>query len=785
MRDVNRKDAGLALLIAASVFLAAMPAMHAYDVAGGPLVIAVSAGVSTVVTFLSGLLIKLRPVYSYAVSLASLAVLMLLVDGPHPGSIADELARGPNRILTETLPLTGATVLLSSLVVLVWTAAAVTSESMVRTPATRVPFGLAVPLALYVFTFAFASSAPTRDNVAGPLLLVTLSVAAVLRARPDSAVLADQDPELRPRSSWHGPAAGVTAAGAIAVVLALALPGLPSFSRDPTRVHRQPPTARLVITDPVDVMGQLRDEGTAARPVNEVSIQMSAPSTGYVGLADLDSYDGALWRFSATFRPSGGRIPGGDNPSHPALATSVTQRIDVTGSLPIPLMPALDRPLRVTGIGADADAVTGMLLPQSRSPGQRDYVVVSSSPAVTLTGLPAADGLDPSAGVAADLAIPPDTSADLATTLRFLATETGEAHPTGSVAFLQSVLRVLQTTERRVDARPVGATGTPATAPPATAPPATGAHRPVTTTTTSVAVPASEGTALSEVIDAVTVKRAATPEQFATFFAMVARYVGVPARLVTGFRIPNGSAGQPVGPGSYVLTDRQAWAWVEVPVAGVGWVVCDPTPDATTAAAVPPPEAATTPATNPPPRQANAVPAAGNETGHPLAPAVSVSVPTGHHLAAWVYAVLAGAGVLALMLVAGPGQASLRRARRRRLRRSADPRTLAVGAWLEVLDGLERAGLVPESGATASEIATEVGHHFGREHVMAARNLAGAADEAVFSSLTPMTYEDALEVWNGAQDLSRRVVAGLDRRQRWRATFLVGSFPATPAGPRR
>ena len=38
-------------------------------------------------------------------------------------------------------------------------------------------------------------------------------------------------------------------------------------------------------------------------------------------------------------------------------------------------------------------------------------------------------------------------------------------------------------------------------------------------------------------INAVTVDRAATPEQFATFYAVVARYLGVPARLVTGFRV--------------------------------------------------------------------------------------------------------------------------------------------------------------------------------------------------------------------------------------------------------
>ena len=44
------------------------------------------------------------------------------------------------------------------------------------------------------------------------------------------------------------------------------------------------------------------------------------------------------------------------------------------------------------------------------------------------------------------------------------------------------------------------------------------------------------GTSLAQVMNAVTVDRAATPEQFATFFAVLARYLGVPSRVVTGFR---------------------------------------------------------------------------------------------------------------------------------------------------------------------------------------------------------------------------------------------------------
>ena len=76
---------------------------------------------------------------------------------------------------------------------------------------------------------------------------------------------------------------------------------------------------------------------------------------------------------------------------------------------------------------------------------------------------------------------------------------------------------------------------------------------------------------MSVVINAVAVNRSATPEQFATLFAMVARYLGVPARLVTGFRLPARSDAGLTPAGGYLISNRQAWTWVEIPVAGLGW----------------------------------------------------------------------------------------------------------------------------------------------------------------------------------------------------------------------
>ena len=63
-----------------------------------------------------------------------------------------------------------------------------------------------------------------------------------------------------------------------------------------------------------------------------------------------------------------------------------------------------------------------------------------------------------------------------------------------------------------------------------------------------------------------------TSEQFTAAYVLMARSVGIPARLVVGFRPA------PAGPdGVQVVRNGDASAWPEVAVAGVGWVPLDPT----------------------------------------------------------------------------------------------------------------------------------------------------------------------------------------------------------------
>ena len=64
---------------------------------------------------------------------------------------------------------------------------------------------------------------------------------------------------------------------------------------------------------------------------------------------------------------------------------------------------------------------------------------------------------------------------------------------------------------------------------------------------------------------------------FASTMAVMARSLGIPARVAVGF-----TAGRPVGSGDYVVTTHDAHAWPELYFAGAGWLAFEPTPSVRT-----------------------------------------------------------------------------------------------------------------------------------------------------------------------------------------------------------
>ncbi|WP_148614684.1 transglutaminaseTgpA domain-containing protein [Nocardioides rubriscoriae] len=68
-------------------------------------------------------------------------------------------------------------------------------------------------------------------------------------------------------------------------------------------------------------------------------------------------------------------------------------------------------------------------------------------------------------------------------------------------------------------------------------------------------------------------------EQFAAAMGVMARQLGIPARVAVGFLKPEPVTSQP---GTFVYSSHDLHAWVELFFPGAGWVLFDPTPDART-----------------------------------------------------------------------------------------------------------------------------------------------------------------------------------------------------------
>ena len=186
-----------------------------------------------------------------------------------------------------------------------------------------------------------------------------------------------------------------------------------------------------------------------------------------------------------------------------------------------------------------------------------------------------------------------------------------------------------------------------------------------------------------------------TSEQFATAYVVLARVLGIPARVVVGFRQPD----RPEPDGAYVVRNRDILAWPEVAVQGAGWVPVDPMPERADPGAARP--APLPPAPRPRP------PAAAPPPADPADPAAADPGATGTAdppAAVLVWAPVAGSVLLLGLLgwLAGvPVAKAVRRARRRR---RAGPAAVAA-AWLEARDQLRSHRVVASAAMTVRDLA--------------------------------------------------------------------------------
>ncbi len=190
-------------------------------------------------------------------------------------------------------------------------------------------------------------------------------------------------------------------------------------------------------------------------------------------------------------------------------------------------------------------------------------------------------------------------------------------------------------------------------------------------------------------------------EQFVTSYVLLARSLGVDARVATGFRVDAAARGAVIQ-----LRSSDARVWPEVRLADGHWLSFDPVPpDEASDLAEPAVEpqvqtpAAPQPPVIPPPEPSNDTPLTDESGGDATGGALSSAV-------LWLVRGAAAAGVLLVPLLIVVGViVGLKRGRRRRRLRAPAPEDRIRGTWAVATDSLVDAGLSIERSATDAEIA--------------------------------------------------------------------------------
>jgi Transglutaminase-like superfamily/TgpA N-terminal domain len=263
-------------------------------------------------------------------------------------------------------------------------------------------------------------------------------------------------------------------------------------------------------------------------------------------------------------------------------------------------------------------------------------------------------------------------------------------------------------------------------------------------------------------------------QMFSGAMAMVLRLHGIPSRVAVGFT--TGTLTGSAGP--YVVTDRDAHAWVEVYFPSFGWVPFDPTPgrhlptkSSTSSAqvmntlqkafdAVPKPAQANTAFLLHKAASLKHTTKRGQNTNHPPIISADGSVQrhsTGPGFFTWV--ALLGAAIATAVAAVKFGLV-----RARYLRRG--PRAVAAAAYHELATFVADQGIGADSSDTFEDIAGRVGRTFGVD----ADRFATAAGRARYASSAVAEAAEG-DVRRELRELKRQLRSRLTTRDR-----VVGMF---------
>ncbi len=450
---------------------------------------------------------------------------------------------------------------------------------------------------------------------------------------------------------------------------------------------------RVTLSPLVDIRSRLVDQESIE------AFRVEAASPTYWRLTALDEFDGQIWSSSGSYVEAEGRLP--DTPEPAPGATRLTQHFRIAALAQI-WLPAAFEPLAVDSPEADIDwdgDSSSLVVGTGRETSDGlEYDVVSILPRVRPENLSAGtSGLDTE--FLARFTRLPEATRPIAD--RYAAEAGSEPDAYEQALALQTWFR-------------------------------TGFRY-------SLDVPPGHSTnALAEFLDPEG-SRSGYCEQFAGAYAVLARSLGLPARVAVGFT--PGEEDEDA-PGTYVVTGRNAHAWPEVYFAGVGWVPFEPTPGrgapgAEAYTGLAPDQATPEESVVPTSLPTTAAPGTEPQLSQPLEELLPDQPPSadggGGGPTAVTVLLVALAGVGSVWLVGVPLAGALRRRRRHQRARGHADRQVTE-AWADSVRALGLLDLVPHRAETPTEFARRASADAGTDgpthHDLARLTTAAAFGQA-------------------------------------------------------
>lgn len=254
-------------------------------------------------------------------------------------------------------------------------------------------------------------------------------------------------------------------------------------------------------------------------------------------------------------------------------------------------------------------------------------------------------------------------------------------------------------------------------------------------------------------------------EQFAALTAVLARSIGIPARVVMGFEVPEGQDG------TVSVTGDDVTAWVEVAFEGQGWERFDPAPEEDEEPTQPVPKDVDKPlpqvAQPPPPPAEPPSPPPGAMSDDSEDDEEETDETT-----SWVVYAAFGMIPILLVVLAVVAVVAAKSARRGRRRTRGGLPDRIDGGWQEILDLMTDLGRKPDPTMTRAETAARLHADLPE---LGALTLAGRADRAVFGP-DDLAEPAADEYWSHVMTARHGMTAAVPWHKKLRSAISLRSF---------